>query len=93
LVGTRGVLKAAANAFQPLQDIFHFHAFHQGADALRVAVAATVKLHILQDAVLDFKLNGLAAGALGAVSVFHWIIYWLSAFSNQLLATHYQADS
>ena len=71
LVGTRGVLESAADAFQPLQHILYFHAFHQSADALRVAVAAAVELHILQDAVLDFKLNGLAACALGSVGVSH----------------------
>jgi hypothetical protein len=77
LVGARGVLEATADAFQPLEYLINFHAIHQCAYALRVAVAATIELHILQDAVLDFKLNGLAACALSAVGVFHWIIYWL----------------
>ena len=43
------------------------------ATTLRVAVAAAVKLHILDNAVLDFKLDGLAASALGSVGIFHWI--------------------
>ena len=71
LVRTRGVLESATNAFQALQHLINFHAIHQSAHALCVSVAAAVELHILQNAVFDFKLNGLAACALGSVSVFH----------------------
>jgi hypothetical protein len=73
LVGTRSAFEAATDAFQFRDNVFSFHAFHEGGDALRIAVAAAVELHILQNAVLDFKLNGLTASALGSVSVSHWI--------------------
>ena len=63
--------EAAANAFEALQHVLDFHAFHQGTHALGVAVTAAVELHVLQDAIFDFKLDGLAAGALGLVSVSH----------------------
>ena len=71
LVGAGGAFEPATDAFQFGDDILGFHAFHQGSDTLCVAVAAAIELHILQDAVLDFKLDGLAACALGAVSVSH----------------------
>ena len=71
LVGAGGVLEAAADAFQTLEYFINFHAIYQGADALGVAVAATVELHVFQDAVLNFKLDGLTAGALGSVGVSH----------------------
>ena len=77
LVGARGAFEAAADAFQLGDDILGLHAVHQSGDALRVAVAAAVELYVLQDAVLDFKLDGLTTCALGSVGVFHWIIYWL----------------
>ena len=71
LVGTGGGLEAAADAFQLGDDVLGFHAFHQCGDALRVAIAAAVELHIPQDAVLDLKLDSLTTGALGAVGVSH----------------------
>ena len=71
LVGAGGAFEAAADAFQFGDDILCLHAFHQGCHALRVAVAASVELNILQDAVLNFKLDGLAACALGSVRVSH----------------------
>ena len=40
---------------------------------MSVTVAAAVKLDISQYPILDFKLDGLAASALGSVGVFHWI--------------------
>ena len=73
LVGAGSAFEAATDAFQLGDDIIRLHAVHQGGHALRVAVAATVELHVLQDAVLDFKLYRLAACALGPVGVFHWI--------------------
>ena len=84
LVGTRGVLEAAADAFQTLQHVFYFHAFHQSAHALCVAVAATVELHVPQDTIFDFKFNGLAAGALGVLSVFHNLLFQDFKFSRRL---------
>ena len=71
LVGAGGGLEPATDAFQLGDDILGFHAFHQCGDALRVAVAAAIELHVLQDAIFDFKLDGLAACALGSVSVSH----------------------
>ena len=71
LVGARGVFETATDAFQTLEYLINFHAIHQSTHALCVSVAAAIELHILQDAVLNFKLNGLAACALGSVGVFH----------------------
>ena len=93
LVGARGVFETATDAFQTLEYLINFHAIHQSTHALCVSVAAAIELHIPQNAVLNFKLNGLAARALGSVSVFHWIIYLLSAFNNQLSAAQNRADS
>lgn len=73
LVGTGGVLETATYAFQTLEHFINFHAIYQSTNALGVAVAAAVKLNILQNTILDFKLNGLTAGALGSIGVFHWI--------------------
>lgn len=82
LVWARSVLEAAADAFQTLEHFINFHAIHQCADALRVAVAAAVKLHILDNAVLDFKLDGLATSALGSVGVFHWLRVFCRRFDK-----------
>ena len=71
LIGTGGAFEAAADAFQLGDDIFCFHAFHQCGDTLCVAVTTAIELHVLDDAVLDIKLDGLAACALCSVSVFH----------------------
>ena len=71
LIGAGGAFESTANAFQPLEYLINFHAIHQSTHALCVAVTAAIELHVFQYAVLDFKLNGLAARALGSVSVFH----------------------
>jgi hypothetical protein len=71
LVGTRGAFEAATDAFQTLEHFINFHAIYQSANALRVAVAAAVELHVFQNAVLDFKLNRLTASALGSIGVSH----------------------
>ena len=71
LVGAGGAFEAATDAFQLGDDILGLHAIHQGGHALGVAITAAIELYVLQNAVLDFKLNGLAAGALGSVSVSH----------------------
>ncbi len=71
LVGAGGAFEAAADTFELGNDILGLHAVHQSGHALRVAVAAAIELYVLQDAVLDFKLDGLAACALGSVSVSH----------------------
>ena len=71
LVGAGGGLEPATDAFQFGDDVLGFHAFHQSGDTLCVAVAAAIELHILQNAILDFKLDGLAACSLGAVGVSH----------------------
>ena len=71
LVGAGGVFEPATDAFQTLEHFINFHAIYQSANALRVAVAAAVELHVFQNAVLDFKLNRLTTSALGSVGVFH----------------------
>ena len=71
LIGAGGVLEAATDAFQTLQYILDFHAFYQSAYTLCVAVAAAIKLHVFQNAVLNLKFNCLTAGALGSVCVSH----------------------
>ena len=59
------------NALQPLDDFFGVHAFYKTTNTLRVAVAASIKLNIVNDSINDFKLNYLTTSALGVVSVFH----------------------
>ena len=71
LVGAGSAFEAAADTFQFGNDILGFHTFHEGSDTLSIAVATAVELHILDDAILNFKLNRLTASALGSVSVFH----------------------
>lgn len=73
LVGTGGAFETATDAFELGDDIVGFHSVYQCGHALRVAVAAAVELHVLDDAVLNLKLNGLAASALGSVGVFHCV--------------------
>ena len=59
------------NALQPLDDLLGFHAFDKATYALGVAVAASIKLNIVNGSVNDFKLNYLTTSALGEISVFH----------------------
>jgi hypothetical protein len=59
------------NALQPLHDLLGFHTFDKTAYALGVAVAASIKLNIVNGSINDFELNYLTTSALGAVSVFH----------------------
>ena len=73
LVSAGGVFEPTADAFQTKEYFINFHAIYQSTNALSIAVAASVELHIFQYAVLDFKLNRVTARALGSVSVFHWI--------------------
>lgn len=59
------------NTLQPLDHLLGFHAFNKTAYALGVAVAASIKLNIVKDAINDFELNDLATSALGVIGVFH----------------------
>ena len=59
------------DALQPLDDLLHFHAFHQTAHPLCVAVAASIELDVVDASVNDFEFNHLTAGALRIISVFH----------------------
>jgi hypothetical protein len=61
------------DAFQTGDNLFSIHAFYQTAYTLRVTVAATVKLHIVDFAVDDFKFDHLATSTFGIISVFHTI--------------------
>ena len=71
LVGAGGGLEAAAYAFQTLDDFFDRHPFHQPANALRVAIAAVFEFNVFQNAVFNFKIDGLAACASIYMSEFH----------------------
>ena len=59
------------DALQPLNDLLGFHAFNKAANPLGVAVAASIKLDIVNDSISDFELNCLTTSALRIVGVFH----------------------
>ena len=59
------------NALQPLNDLLGFHAFDKTTYALGVAIAASIKLNIVNGSINDFELNDLTASAFGVVGVFH----------------------
>ena len=71
LVGAGGAFVAAAYAVKLLYHVFGLHACDQAADALCVAVAASIEGQAFDDAVFKFEFYLLAAGALGMVGVFH----------------------
>ena len=62
------------DALQPLDDLLHFHAFHQTAHPLCVAVAASIELDVVDASVNDFEFNHLATSALRIIGVFHFEI-------------------
>ena len=69
LVRAGGGLHTALDSFNTGDDILHIHTFHQGCDALQVAIAAADKLNILDLVVLNVEQNALRASALGLVFV------------------------
>ncbi len=64
LVGARGVFVAASYAGEFGDDVVHFHAAYQGADALQIAVAAAEELHVSEGVAVYFEAYQLAASAL-----------------------------
>lgn len=71
LIRTRGGLEPTADAFQTLDHFFRLHAFDETAHPLRIAITASIELHVVNNPVVDFEFNHLAAGALRIISVFH----------------------
>ena len=64
LIGAGGGLHAALDALYTGDDIVDIHAFHQGSDALQVAVAAAKELDVANLVVFDFKADELGADSL-----------------------------
>ena len=59
------------NTLKPLDDLLGFHAFDKATYALGVAVAASIKLNIVNGSINNLELNHLTTSALGEISVFH----------------------
>ena len=57
LVGARCWSAVAADALETCNYILVLHAFYKAADALQVTVAATVELHVDNDAVIACQFN------------------------------------
>lgn len=64
MVGARCVFVAASYAGEFGYDVVHFHAAHQCADALQIAVATANKLHVLECVAFYLEVYQLAASAL-----------------------------
>ena len=64
LVGARCVFVAASYAGEFGYDVVHFHAAHQCADALQIAVATANELHVLECVAFYLEVYQLAASAL-----------------------------
>ena len=71
LIGAGGSLAAAGGTFQTGDHIVNIHAFHQGADALEIAVAAAQKFHMGNLAVFYIEADLTGAGTFGLVSITH----------------------
>ena len=71
LIRTRGGLEPTADAFQTLDHFFRLHAFDETAHPLRIAITASIELHVVNNPVNDFEFNHLTAGTLRIISVFH----------------------
>jgi hypothetical protein len=69
LVRAGGLFETARDSFETFDALMGIHAFHKGADAFQIAVAAAFKADIPDLAVCEIKMNHLRAGAPG--SVFH----------------------
>ena len=65
----------ALDAFETGNDIFYLHACHQSAEALQIAVASAIELHVGDNAVLHLHIDVAGAGTLGLVGGFHCYIY------------------
>lgn len=57
LVGAGGGFLAAADTFEFGDDIFYFHTFHKGSNALQVAVTSTGEDDIFYNAIFYFEIN------------------------------------
>ena len=65
----------APDTFEACDDIGHLHARHQPAEALQIAVASAIELHVGDNAVLHLHIDVAGAGTLGLVGGFHCYIY------------------
>ena len=72
LVGAGCRFCAAANALQAVDHLSCIHTFDERADALKVAVAASEEVYILDaTVVVDFYFKCLATSAFSAINEFH----------------------
>lgn len=75
MVGAGCGAMVAPDAFEACDDIGHLHARHQPAEALQIAVASAIELHVGDNAVLHLHIDVAGAGTLGLVGGFHCYIY------------------
>jgi len=61
----------ALDAFETIDDLLDLHAGNEATDALQIAVASTIKLHVAYDTVLHFDIDVGGASAVGLVGCFH----------------------
>ena len=64
----------ASDAFEAGDDVLYLHACHQPADALQIAVASAIELHMGDNAIFHFHIDVAGAGTLGLVGSFHCYI-------------------
>ena len=79
LVGARGSLAAAVDAFEPGDGLLDLHAAHQCGDTLRIAVTAAREGHAADDVSVGFDVDLSRAGARGGIgeSVEHVMRVWV----------------
>ena len=77
LIGAGGGLEAAGSAFQTGNYLVDIHTFHQGADALQIAVTTADVLNIVKLTILDLKEDPLRASAFCFVFVLHGSVSFL----------------
>ena len=71
-IGAACGLHAAADALHAVDDLFVFHAAHQGGNALKVAVASAQKFYINDASGITRQADDLAARALCVINnLFH----------------------
>lgn len=61
----------APDAFEACDDVLHLHAGDESADALQIAVASAIELHVADNAVLHLHVDVARANALGFIGCFH----------------------
>ena len=72
LIGAGGAFKAATNARKTLDGFLYLHASDQRGNALGVARASAVILHVLDDAVFDIDIDHSGANTSGLIGqMFH----------------------